>query len=63
MWVIGGIVVTVIIVARWPRAALVLIPAFAVLGMLQFVSWLFKPLPQAKRSQRRRQPTQKSHER
>jgi hypothetical protein len=50
---IGG----VILIAR-PRLFVYVLPALAAIGVLQFVGWLFKPLPnQPKR--KKRQPSQK----
>ena len=52
-WLIGCILLAAMIVAIRPKAILVLAPIVAAIAVLQFVGWLFKPLPQKKRAGQR----------
>jgi hypothetical protein len=55
-WMLGCIVLGMLIIIVRPRMVIYLAPVLAAIAVLQFVGWLFKPLPQQKRSKRSQQP-------
>jgi hypothetical protein len=61
-WLVACILLSVMAVIARPKTIILVAPLLAALAVMQFVTWLFKPLPQPKRSQRRRQTTQKGQD-
>ena len=53
-WLMAAVGFTALVVAARPRLILYLGPAVVALAALQFVGWLFKPLPNAKPKRRAR---------
>jgi hypothetical protein len=49
-WMIACIALAVLIIVVRPKAIFALAPVLAAIAVLQFFGWLFKPLPQKKRS-------------
>ena len=47
-WLMGAITVSGLVVAARPRMILYLGPVVAAIAFLQFVGWIFKPLPNPK---------------
>ena len=44
-WTLAAIVIGLLIVVARPRTILFVAPVLLAIGLLQFVGWLFKPLP------------------
>lgn len=44
-WLIACIAIGGLVIIARPRAAVYVLPALLLIGALQFVGWLFKPLP------------------
>lgn len=56
-WLLASLAVGGLIIAVRPRAAMWVLPLGAALAALQFVGWLFKPLPTANtKTGKRRKP-------
>jgi hypothetical protein len=55
-WMLGCILLGMLVVVVRPRMILYLAPVLAAIAVLQFVGWLFKPLPQPKRPKRHQRP-------
>jgi hypothetical protein len=51
-WLLATIVLSGLVVAASPKRALYLVPVVAAIVFLQFVGWLFKPLPNPKSKRR-----------
>ncbi len=51
-WLMATVAVTGLVVAARPRMILYLGPVVAAIAFLQFVGWLFKPLPNPKAKRR-----------
>jgi len=49
-WLIVGGVGSLFVLARYPKAIVIIVPLFAILGLLHFSGWLFSPLPVPKKS-------------
>ena len=53
-WLMATVAVTGLVIAARPRMILYLGPVVAAIAVLQFVGWLFKPLPNPKSKQQRK---------
>jgi len=60
-WLMATIVLSGLVVAASPRRALYLVPVVAAIAFLQFVGWLFKPLPNAKPKRRAKTASKNDH--
>ncbi len=57
-WLLGCIALCLVVVVVRPRAILIVAPLLAIVAALQFVGWLFKPLPKPPKQARKSLPTQ-----
>ncbi len=53
-WLLGIIGVGLLVVVIRPRTLVIVAPLLAAIAVLQFVGWLFKPLPNPRKTTRRR---------
>lgn len=60
-WLLGCIGLALLVLVVRPKAILIVAPLLAVVALLQFVGWLFKPLPDPRR-RRGRPPSQDSND-
>jgi hypothetical protein len=51
-WLIGGFLLGALVVLIRPRAIFAVLPILAAIAFLQFLGWLFRPLPDARRAGR-----------
>jgi TRAP-type C4-dicarboxylate transport system permease small subunit len=49
-WLLGSIALGTVALVIWPKLALAVIPIIGIMLVVQFVTWLFKPLPPRKRT-------------
>jgi hypothetical protein len=57
-WLLGCIGLCLLVIVARPRAILIVAPLLAVVAALQFVGWLFKPLPNPRKAARKTLPPQ-----
>jgi hypothetical protein len=58
-WLLGCIAFATLVVIARPRALIYVLPALAAIAVLQFVGWLFKPLPN---SHKQKKPASRSRQ-
>ncbi len=56
-WLLGCIGLCLLVIVVRPKAIVVVAPLLAVVAAMQFVSWLFKPLPNPRRRSRTSAPS------